>query len=92
MGRIRNVNGENIPFTAEEEAERDALDSAWVNGAAEREMASIRKHRDSLLRETDHYGLDDVIMTDAMKTYRQTLRAIPANNTLYADVNWPVKP
>ena len=55
-------------------------------------MASIRKHRDSLLRETDHYGLDDIIMTDAMKTYRQTLRDIPANNTLYADVNWPVKP
>ena len=55
-------------------------------------MAQIRQHRDTLLRETDHYGLDDVTMSDAMKTYRQLLRDIPASNTVYADVTWPTKP
>ena len=55
-------------------------------------MAQIRQHRDALLRETDHFGLGDVTMSDAMKTYRQALRDIPASNTVYADVTWPTKP
>lgn len=29
MSRVRSVNGETIPFTAEEEAERDAEEAAW---------------------------------------------------------------
>ena len=55
-------------------------------------MAQIRRHRDTLLRETDHFGLGDVTMSDDMKTYRQALRDIPASNTVYADVAWPTKP
>ena len=55
-------------------------------------MAQIRQHRDTLLRETDHFGLSDVTLTDEMKTYRQALRDIPASNTIYADVTWPTKP
>ena len=37
-------------------------------------------------------GLGDVTMSNEMKTYRQTLRDIPASNTIYADVTWPTKP
>ena len=92
MARMKNVDGVNIPFTAEEETARDAEEAAWAAEAPSREMAQIRQHRDSLLRETDHYGLGDVTMSDAMTTYRQALRDVPASNTVYADVTWPTKP
>ena len=81
-----------VEFTKEENDARDAEEKAWTDAAPAREMAQIRQHRDTLLRETDHFGLGDVTMTDAMKTYRQTLRDIPASNTVYADVTWPTKP
>ena len=92
MGRMKNVDGVDMPLTAEEEAQRDAEEKAWADAAPAREMAQIRQHRDTLLRETDHFGLGDVTMSDEMKTYRQTLRDIPASNTIYADVTWPTKP
>ena len=34
----------------------------------------------------------DITMSDAWKTYRQSLRDILASNTIYADVTWPTKP
>ena len=92
MGRMKNVDGVDMPLTAEEEAQRDAEEKAWADAAPAREMAQIRQHRDTLLRETDHFGLSDVTLTDGMKTYRQALRDIPASNTIYADVTWPTKP
>jgi len=92
MGRMKNVDGVDVPLTAEEETARDAEEAEWATGAGAREMAHIRQHRDDLLRETDHFGLGDVTMSDAMKTYRQALRDIPASNTVYADVTWPTKP
>lgn len=92
MPRYKNVDGVNVQFTAEEETARDAEEAAWAAGQAGREMAQIRQHRDSLLRETDHYGLGDVTMSDDMATYRQALRDVPASNTVYADATWPTKP
>ena len=92
MGRMKNVDGVDMPLTAEEEAQRDAEEKSWNDEAPSREMAQIRQRRDTLLRETDHFGLSDVALTDAMKTYRQALRDIPASNTVYADVTWPTKP
>jgi len=92
MARTRNENGVEIPLTPEEETARDAEEQAWADGAAAREMTSIREHRDNLLTETDWMALGDVTMSDAWKTYRQSLRDIPASNTTYADVTWPTKP
>jgi hypothetical protein len=92
MPRFKNVDGVNVQFTAEEETARDAEEKAWSDEAPSREMAQIRQRRDTLLRETDHFGLGDVTMADNMKTYRQALRDIPASNTVYADVTWPTKP
>ena len=92
MPRFKNVDGVDIQFTAEEETARDAEEKAWADKAPSREMAQIRRHRDTLLRETDHFCLGDVTMSDDMKTYRQALRDIPASNTVYADVAWPTKP
>ena len=93
MARFKNFgDGVRVQFTPEEEAQRDAEEKAWADEAPAREMAQIRQRRDELLKETDHFGLGDVAMSDEMKTYRQALRDIPASNTVYADVTWPTKP
>ena len=36
MARMKNVNGVNVPFTAEEETARDAEEQAWADGASVR--------------------------------------------------------
>ena len=92
MARTRIENGIEIALTPEEETTRDAEEQAWTDGASEREMESIREHRDRLLTETDWMALGDVTISDAWKTYRQDLRDIPASNTFYKDVTWQTKP
>lgn len=92
MARNKMVDGVIVPLTAEEETAKDVEEKEWTDEVPSREMADIRRHRDILLRETDHFGLADVTMSDDMKTYRQALRDIPASNTVYADVTWPTKP
>ena len=44
MARTRNVDGVIVPFTAEEETERDAEEKAWADGAAKRD-ATEEIHR-----------------------------------------------
>ena len=89
---MKNVNGVNVPLTLEEETAKDAEEKEWADGAAAREMTTIREHRDRLLTETDWMALGDVTMSDAWKTYRQALRDVPASNTVYENVTWPTKP
>ena len=92
------VNGERVQLTAEEEAARDAEEAAWEAGAKDRAMANLRSKRNSLLKETDHYGLSDVTMSDEMSTYRQELRDLPstvADDDTASDVDaitFPTKP
>tara|TARA_A100001201_G_scaffold2079_1_gene5177 strand:- start:3145 stop:3438 length:294 start_codon:yes stop_codon:yes gene_type:complete len=74
--RYKLVNGERIKLTAKENAERDAEEKAWADGAFDRAIASLRQDRNRLLAETDFYALTDVTMSDQMKKYRQDLRDI----------------
>tara|TARA_R100000655_G_scaffold15355_2_gene34180 strand:+ start:3921 stop:4175 length:255 start_codon:yes stop_codon:yes gene_type:complete len=53
---------------------------------------SLRSTRNMKLRETDVYGLSDRTMTEEMKTYRQSLRDLPANTSDPANPTWPTKP
>lgn len=98
MPRYKMVNGERVQLTAEEEAARDAEEAAWNAGAKDRSMANLRAKRNNLLKETDHYGLSDVTMSEAMTTYRQELRDLPgtvADDATAADVDaitFPTKP
>ena len=80
MARHHNINGKIVPFTAEEEAQWDANESAYADGAFDRSIARLREDRNRKLAETDFYALGDQTMSDAMKTYRQNLRDIPANH------------
>jgi len=54
--------------------------------------ASERAKRDELLKETDHFGLSDVTMSDAMTTYRQALRDVPQQDDFPGTITWPTKP
>jgi hypothetical protein len=98
MPRYKMVNGERVQLTAEEEAARDAEEAAWEAGAKDRAMANLRSKRNSLLKETDHYGLSDVTMSEDMTTYRQELRDLPstvADDDEASDVDsitFPTKP
>ena len=75
--RYKMVNGERIKLTAEENAQRDAEEKAWADGAFDRAIANLRQDRDNLLKATDFYALSDVTMSDEMKDYRQKLRDLP---------------
>ena len=99
MPRYKLVNGERIQFTAEEEAQRDAEEQAWNNGAFDRAIADVRAKRDNLLKASDW----EVIMAKEkgttlatnFKTYRQDLRDITEGVSTVEDVNnitWPTKP
>ena len=50
-----------------------------------------RQYRNAMLQQTDFYALSDVTMSDAMKTYRQALRDLPAHED-WPNVDFPTKP
>ena len=59
------------------------------------EWKRIRAERTRLLAETDYMGNSDVTMSAAWKTYRKSLRDLPADQsskTKYSDITWPTKP
>ena len=93
--RYKLVNGERIKLTAKENAERDAEEKAWADGAFDRAIANLRQDRDNLLKATDFYALSDVTMSDEMKQYRQDLRDITEGLTTVEAVEaveFPTKP
>ena len=95
MARHHLINGNVVPFTAAEEAARDAEETSWNNGAYDRAIADLRSKRNRLLAETDFYALSDVTMSDDMKTYRQEFRDLPSGKDTLEKVNnatFPTKP
>ena len=44
MTRYHTTSKGNIPFTAEEEAEWDAMEAEWAAGADERAATEIKQH------------------------------------------------
>ena len=95
MPRYHNINGNQVQFTAEEEAARDAEETAWANGAFDRAIADVRSKRNRLLAETDYLALSDNTLSSDMTTYRQNLRDI-TNGVDTVDkcnaISWPTKP
>ena len=95
MPRHHLINGTQVAFTAEEEAARDAEETAFANQAPARALQTLREKRNRLLAETDYLALSDVTMSDAWKTYRQSLRDITNGvDTVEKaeNVTWPTKP
>lgn len=50
-----------------------------------------RQYRNAMLQDTDFYALSDVTMSDAMTTYRQALRDLPADKD-WPNVEFPARP
>ena len=65
MTRYKNVNGDVVAYTAEEEAEADLL----VSDGLKKERRNLRIERNIRLAETDFYALSDVTMRPDMTTY-----------------------
>ncbi len=95
MARHHNINGNIVPFTAEEEAQRDAEEQAYSDGAFDRAIADLRNKRNNKLAETDFYALSDVTMSDEMTQYRKDLRDLTTGLSTVEDVEavtWPTNP
>ena len=81
MPRYHRIQGKDVPFTAEEEAQWDARETEWNDNAVNRKLDSIKEIRLQKLQETDYMGFDDVTMPENIKTWRQSLRDIPQTYT-----------
>ena len=84
MGKI-SINNVIRDMTAEEQAAFDARNTAWNNAKVDRKLAQLREIRNQKLSETDYLANSDVTMPDNIKTWRQSLRDLPQNNTTEAE-------
>ena len=92
MTRYHATPEGNVPFTAEEEAEWDAMQAESAASADDRKAEEVRSERNQLLSETDWMAGSDVTMSDEWRAYRQALRDVPAQSGFPNDVTWPTKP
>ena len=92
MTRYHATPEGNVPFTAEEEAEWDAMEAAWAAGADDRTAKEVRQKRDAILKSSDWMANSDVTMSDEWRTYRQALRDITSQEGFPNDITWPTEP
>ena len=78
-------NGQLRELSAEEIAVIEADRKEWNDASATRKLAEIRKIRLTKLQETDYLAMSDSTMPDNIKTWRQSLRDLPQNNTTEAE-------
>ena len=75
------INGVARDMNTQEQADYDARQTEWSNKSAERKLAQIKQMRLQRLQSTDWMSASYVTMPSYIKTWRQTLRDIPANHT-----------
>ena len=93
MTRYRATSNGNIPFTAAEEAEWDAMEAEELANANDRAAAEIRTKRDAQLTASDWTQVADApVDQTAWAVYRQALRDIPSQAGFPNEINWPVEP
>jgi hypothetical protein len=79
---IITPNGvEKVEITGSEKTQLEADRLTWNNASGDRKLAHIKQIRLEKLKETDYLANSDVTMPDNVKTWRQTLRDLPANHT-----------
>jgi hypothetical protein len=94
MSRHHATAEGNIPFTAEEEAIRDAEEAQWAANADSRKATDVREQRNKKLTATDWTQTADVpqAIKDSYVTYRQALRDVTAQSGFPWTITWPVEP
>ena len=75
------VNGQLVDMTQSEIDEYNERNTLANNTRADRKLGYIKQMRLERLIETDYLANSDVTMPDNVKTWRQTLRDLPANHT-----------
>tara|TARA_A100001011_G_C14078127_1_gene743289 strand:+ start:547 stop:885 length:339 start_codon:yes stop_codon:yes gene_type:complete len=70
---------ERVEITGSELTELETREATWDSKA--NKLKEIKFNRLQKLQETDWYSNSDVTMPDYIKTWRQTLRDLPQNNT-----------
>ena len=75
------VNGKKITLTTEEENKYNARVKEWEDTKSQRQLKQIKQERLQRLIETDYLAMSDNTMPDNIKTWRQSLRDLPQNNT-----------
>tara|TARA_R110000751_G_scaffold148747_1_gene253563 strand:+ start:431 stop:910 length:480 start_codon:yes stop_codon:yes gene_type:complete len=95
-GAVQNDNNEWVQewvevdmFSGATKAADEAAHSEQLDIAA---AESARAKRDSRLALTDFHGLTDMVMSEAMTTYRQALRDVPEQLGFPGEITWPVSP
>ena len=94
MARHHATPEGNIPFTAEEEAEWDAMQAQWIASADTRKAVDVREERNAKLAATDWTQASDVPQSvkDSYAPYRQALRDVPTQSGFPNQVVWPESP
>ena len=72
---------ERVDLSTAEQLEYDNAVTDFESKSNERKLAQIREIRNQKLNETDYLANSDVTMPDNIKTWRQSLRDLPQNNT-----------
>ena len=80
MTQITTPDGRR-EMTAQEQANHDARQKRWADASASRKLTRIKFLRKIRLEATDYMANSDVTMPSYIKTWRQTLRDLPQNNT-----------
>jgi hypothetical protein len=75
------INGQLVDMTQSEIDEYNERTTLANNTRADRKLGYIKQMRLERLIETDYMANSDVTMPDYIKTWRQTLRDLPANHT-----------
>ena len=68
-------------MTPEEKAQRQKDVKEWNDASATRKLTKIRNIRLKKLKETDYLANSDVTMPNNIKTWRQSLRNLPQDNS-----------
>jgi nucleosome binding factor SPN SPT16 subunit len=68
-------------ITGAEKTQLEADRKAFADKSADRKLIQIKEIRLEKLKETDYMANSDYTMPDNIKTWRQSLRDIPANHT-----------
>ena len=90
FGEGQRAKWENNAWTIVDAEQSVVEEVQEVRTFTDAELARLK--RDSLLLETDYWGLSDHIMTDEQRQYRQLLRDIPQQEGFPSVIDWPVKP
>ena len=77
----QDIDGKLVDLTTEEVAEYNARQKEHEDNIPTAKLNIIKQLRLQKLIETDYLANSDVTMPDNIKTWRQSLRDIPANHT-----------